>query len=576
MYSQINYYTMNSNRCSIIHSDGEIIDINSDFLKLIDCNQDDLIGTDIYAYILSEDRNKLRNQIKEINNAEDRTLGMETKILDSNDNQHHVIIVNSKISSTDNFETMFIKIDSEINNYTRTLKEKSMDEAPLGITIADIKAEDEPIIYANKGFTDITGYSLDDILGQNHRFLQGKNTSEKQIRQLRKSIDNRNICRVNLRNYRKNGTEFWNRVTIKPLMNNNNNEVTHYVGFQEDITESKSYRREKNILGKHVAMSKNAMLVLDENWNIEYVNPAFENITGYSKKEVLGESIHILQPNEEFNFVYEDINSHILQGESWEGVLNNTKKSGEFYRAEQTVTPLFDKHGELINITVIQSDITQDRINKQVMDVLNRILRHNLRTSINVIDGYAGNLDSDDYGQSRIALNAISDRTEEMKRISNKITKVRELLGNKDSSNKFSIGKIKEIIKNYQKENELNIEYNSDECDNLKVRYGRLFQLAIGELLENSIDKNPEGSNVEINIKRLTKNMIRLEFIDEGKTYSIEKWNIIKSEEETPLKHTDGIGLWIVYWCIMAIGGRIRLIDCNDNETKFILDIPVE
>ncbi len=575
MYSQINYYTMNSNRCSIIHSEGEIIDVDSDFLKLIGCNENYIIGTDIFTYILSEDRNKLRNQINKINNSDDKTLGMETKILDSKDNKHTVILVNSQTNSINNVETIIIKIYTELNNSTRTLKEKTMDEAPLGITIADIEAEDEPIIYANKGFADITGYSLDDILGQNHRFLQGKNTSEKQIRQLRKSIDNRDICRVNLRNYKKDGTEFWNRVTIKPIKTKDN-KVTHYVGFQEDITESKLYRREKNILGKHVAMSKNAMLVLDENWNIEYVNPAFENITGYSRKEVMGESINILQPNEEFNFVDEDIQNCIFRGESWEGILNNTKKSGEFYRAEQTVTPLFDRHGDLVNITVIQRDITQERINKQVMDVLNRILRHNLRTSINVIDGYARNLDSDDYGQSRIALNAISDRTSAMKQISTKITKVRELLRERDSANKISINEFEEIIKKYQNKSGLNIEYNSDECDKFKVRYGRLFQLAIEELLENSIDKNPEGSNVEINIKRVTKNMMNLEFIDDGKTYSIEKWNIIKSEEETPLKHTDGIGLWIVYWCIMAIGGRIRLIDCNENETKFILDIPIE
>ncbi|WP_058365203.1 receiver/sensor box histidine kinase [Haloparvum sedimenti] len=116
------------------------------------------------------------------------------------------------------------------------LKERAMDEAPVGITIADPDRPDYPIIYANEAFERITGYSVPEVLGRNCRFLQNDNSDESSIAEMRHAVEEEEFVSVELINERKNGEEFWNRVTIAPLFDEDG-ELTHYVGFQEDVTD---------------------------------------------------------------------------------------------------------------------------------------------------------------------------------------------------------------------------------------------------------------------------------------------------------------------------------------------------
>ena len=118
---------------------------------------------------------------------------------------------------------------------TEALKEQSMDEAPVGITIADFSLPDRPLVYVNRAFCETTGYSVSEALGRNCRYLQGPDTDPESVAELRRAVDAGESTSVELLNYRRDGSEFWNRVDIAPL-ENNEGEITHYVGFQTDIT----------------------------------------------------------------------------------------------------------------------------------------------------------------------------------------------------------------------------------------------------------------------------------------------------------------------------------------------------
>jgi len=118
------------------------------------------------------------------------------------------------------------------------LKERAMDEAPVGISISDPDLDDNPVIYANAAFERITGYPVDEVIGRNCRFLQGEDTDPEAVAQLRRAVDNWAPVTVELRNYRKNGEEFWNQVTIAPLYDEDG-EPSHFVGFQQDVTDRK-------------------------------------------------------------------------------------------------------------------------------------------------------------------------------------------------------------------------------------------------------------------------------------------------------------------------------------------------
>ena len=123
-----------------------------------------------------------------------------------------------------------------------SLKTRTMDEAPIGITVADATEPDMPLVYVNAAFERITGYPPEYAVGRNCRFLQGEATREEPVAEMRAAIEAGEATSVELRNYRRDGEVFWNEVTIAPLRDGRGT-ITHYVGFQRDVTRRKRAER---------------------------------------------------------------------------------------------------------------------------------------------------------------------------------------------------------------------------------------------------------------------------------------------------------------------------------------------
>ena len=111
-----------------------------------------------------------------------------------------------------------------------------LDAAPEGIVVCESGAADQPVSYANAAFQRLSGYSLEELLGQDLRRLQGSDREQEGRTRLREAITRGESCRALLRNYRKDGGQFWNEVVIQPLRGSDG-AVTHIVGFHRDVGE---------------------------------------------------------------------------------------------------------------------------------------------------------------------------------------------------------------------------------------------------------------------------------------------------------------------------------------------------
>jgi PAS domain S-box-containing protein len=118
---------------------------------------------------------------------------------------------------------------------TLALYKTAMDASVNGILIAEA-GDDLPIRYVNPAFERMTGYCAEEILGINCRILQGADTSQPQLEIIHQAVRQGKSCTVELRNYRKDGTMFWNSLSIAPVLNNAGT-PTHFVGIQKDVTE---------------------------------------------------------------------------------------------------------------------------------------------------------------------------------------------------------------------------------------------------------------------------------------------------------------------------------------------------
>ncbi|WP_300630463.1 PAS domain-containing protein [Pseudomonas sp.] len=104
-----------------------------------------------------------------------------------------------------------------------------------GIVIAEREGEDKPLIYVNPAFERLTGYTLDEILYQDCRFLQSGDRDQPALSAIREALDSGGACREILRNYRKDGTPFWNEFSLSTVYNPADQQ-TYFIGVQKDVT----------------------------------------------------------------------------------------------------------------------------------------------------------------------------------------------------------------------------------------------------------------------------------------------------------------------------------------------------
>ncbi|NOZ28669.1 MAG: PAS domain S-box protein [Chloroflexi bacterium] len=135
--------------------------------------------------------------------------------------------------------------------------------------------------------------------------------------------------------------------------------IVQVAGFFTDITELKRAEEELAKLASVVQQTADIVFITDRNGVIEYVNPAFERITGYSKEEAIGRTPRLLRSGDTAPEYYEKLWSTILAGKVFRAVVKDRRKNGEFFYYDQTVTPLKDSQGNITHFISTGNDVTQ-------------------------------------------------------------------------------------------------------------------------------------------------------------------------------------------------------------------------
>jgi two-component system cell cycle sensor histidine kinase/response regulator CckA len=115
-------------------------------------------------------------------------------------------------------------------------RDRAIQAATQGILITDPSQPDGPIVYASPGFERLTGYAAGEAVGRNCRFLQGRDTDPDAVARLRSAVREARPCTVELLNYRKDGSNFWNELSVSPVRDEDGR-LTHFVGVQTDVTQ---------------------------------------------------------------------------------------------------------------------------------------------------------------------------------------------------------------------------------------------------------------------------------------------------------------------------------------------------
>ncbi len=563
----------------IIHSNDTVIYADQSALSLLNVeSRYSILNTGLLDRLAASDQQALAEQFNRVENRDVPALGLRVTIESQDTQISDVVVVTSQVhwNGQDRLQTILINSNT---NLPSGMSAETMDTTPVGITIADARQTDLPLIYINDEFVELTGYPREEVLGRNCRFLQGEKTRKEPVRKMRRAIKDCEPVTVELRNYRKEGMMFWSRVSIQPVRNDAG-EVTHFFGYQEDISDRKAYQQKKTLFEMQAESVDKCVFITDSEGTIEYVNPQFEQTTGYTAADAIGKTPRLIKSDAQDRSFYQNLWNTITAGEVWESTITNKRKTGERYKVDQKIVPISNVDGEITHFVCIEEDITDSQFVEEVLGVMNRVLRHNLRNSLTAIEGYAERLEREETDESHeAALQAIQDRASNLRQTSEKAKDIRALFRRRRAEQTIEVAQVVAFIDEVANDfPEASIEYAIETDDKQRIRNGSLLQVAIEEAIENAVVHNDQEQPViEVLITDCpSTDEIKIQIEDNGPGISPSEWDVIFDGEETSLIHGSGIGVWLMYWTLTALGGTLELTNSGPNGSIITLSVPTK
>ncbi|MBY0405670.1 MAG: PAS domain S-box protein [Cyanobacteria bacterium] len=284
--------------------------------------------------------------------GKNRTISWEAHILKESNHFKGVIFCGYDLTEQQRFQEDWL------------LKERSLFFTKNGVTIADVRLPDTPLVYVNPAFTEITGYTSQEALGRNCRFLQGNESDQPGLQVFRQALIQGTSCNVVLKNYKKNGEMFWNELKVSPIYDEQGR-LTHFIGIQNDIT---AYIEKEAQLAKNKERLKLALEAAQDglwDWNIEtgevYYSEQYAKILDYDASELepnVSTFFKLLHPedthkvNDEIKIHFESQSDYFLvefrmhsKKGGWKWILSKGKVV--FWNADNKPTRMIGTHSDI-------------------------------------------------------------------------------------------------------------------------------------------------------------------------------------------------------------------------------------
>ncbi|MEA3267317.1 MAG: PAS domain S-box protein [Candidatus Fermentibacteria bacterium] len=397
------------------------------------------------------------------------------------------------------------------------------------------------------------------------------------------------------------GTALYHDILLSPLKDADG-KVTHVIEAMRDVTDMVEAQKDIELLATAIEQSAETIVITDLEGAIQYTNPAFEQITGYTRAEAIGKNPRILQSGEHDCSFYRKMWDTLTGGSTWSGRFLNKKKNGTLYTEDATITPVLDEHGQTTNYVAVKRDITDSlRLESQYRQAqkeesIGRLaggVAHDLNNLLTPILGYSELLLGDlgpgdtrrDYVNEVIHAGLRArDLVQQLLAFSRKQT-----LNYKPLNMNSIITDLEKLLKRTIPEDiGIHLLLSSD-IPNVKADISQIEQVLMN-LAVNSADAMPGGGALtlktgivsieeEFNTQQddvapgryllLSVSDTGCGVTEETKKHMFEPFYSTKGEQGT------GLGLSTVQGIVMQHGGFVDVQDVPEGGTVFLVYLPV-
>ncbi|MFC7238367.1 histidine kinase N-terminal 7TM domain-containing protein [Saliphagus sp. GCM10025317] len=340
----------------------------------------------------------------------------------------------------------------------------------------------------------------------------------------------------------------------------------------EDVTDEETLERRYQSM---IEKSPNVVATVDEEWTFRYVSPSITRVLGYEPAQLVGNSLlEYVHPDDRADLL--ELRTQSRERPGTDSIEHRvTHADGTWNVFKTTTEPLFDGAGEFV---VTSTDVTDERIYEQRLQVLNRVLRHDVKNNVNIITGYADLLADHIDAGGESYLETIEENATALADLSELAREVDMVLhGKSDHQTVDMAAAVDAATERLQRSYDdatvtVGIDVDVDEAALALVN--PLYPSAIDNVLKNAVEHSDRSNpSIEVTLDR-TETTVDVVIADDGPGIPAVEQEVLTAGRETSLEHASGLGLWLVNWIVARSGGDVEFAENEPRGSIVRLQFP--